>query len=72
VLIVDEYDKAMNHAAMIGETRYDQVRGCIARILACLKNEESILYASLTGINRLSKADIFSGLNNLAERSILE
>lgn len=72
VLIVDEYDKPMNHAYMIGETRYNQVRGCIAKVLACIKNEESIRYASLTGINRLSKANIFSDFNDLAKRSILD
>ena len=62
----------MNHAYLIGETRYTQVKECLSKILACIKNEESIFYVSITGINRLSKANLFSGLNNLAELTILD
>jgi len=48
------------------------VRTCISSVFACLKNEKTILYAFITGINRFAKADIFSGLNNLTELSILD
>jgi len=72
VLIVDDYDKPMNSAIKEGETRYNQVKECIVKILACINNEESIHYVSLTGIN-ISKANILPGLNNdFAERNILD
>lgn len=67
-MIVDDYDKPMNHAFFIGETRYQQVTGCITSMLTCIKKEESILYASLTGVNRLT----FYDLNNLKEDNILD
>jgi len=44
----------------------------MSSVFACLKNEETVLYAFVTGINRFSKADIFSGVNNLLELSILD
>jgi len=67
---VDEYDKPMNHSYMIGEIRYKQVSGCITKVLECIKNEKSILYASLTGIATFP--NLLSGLNNLVEQGILE
>jgi len=72
VVLFDEYDKPMNTAYKLGEERFYQVRRCISSVFACLKNEEAILYAFITGINRFAKADIFSGLNNLTELSILD
>jgi len=46
------------------------VKSCLSSIFACLKNEETILYAFLTGINRFDKDAI--SLNNLKELSILD
>jgi len=44
----------------------------MSKVLACLKNEETIQYAFITGFNRFAKADLFSDLNNLKELTILD
>ena len=73
MVLFDEYDKPMNTAYKLGEERFYQVKRCMSSVFACLKNEEAILYAFITGINRFAKkADIFSGLNNLTDLSILD
>ena len=73
VLIVDDYDKPMNYAIEVGMTRYNQVRSCIAKILSCINHENSIHYVSLTGIHRLSKANVIPGMNDdFVVRNILD
>jgi len=44
----------------------------MSKVFACLKNEETIQYAFITGVNRFSKLDLFSDLNNLKELTILD
>ena len=44
----------------------------MSQVFACLKNEETIKYSFITGVNRFAKADLFSGLNHLNELTILD
>jgi len=44
----------------------------MSKVFACLKNEVTIQYAFITGVNRFAKAELFSGGNNLKELTILK
>ena len=41
-------------------------------ISSALKNNESVISSFITGITRVAKADIFSGVNHLIECSLLD
>lgn len=63
-LLIDEYDTPFIAANSGGY--YDQVRGILAGMLSsALKGSRSLEKAVLTGIQRVAKENIFSGLNNL-------
>lgn len=64
-LLIDEYDTPFIAANAGGY--YDEVRGILAGMLsASLKGNPALEKAMLTGIQRVAKENIFSGLNNLA------
>ena len=63
-LLIDEYDTPFIAANSGGY--YSQVRGLLAGMLSsALKGSSSLEKAVLTGIQRVAKENIFSGLNNL-------
>lgn len=63
-LLIDEYDTPFIAANAGGY--YDEVRGILSGILSnSLKGNPSLEKAMLTGIQRVAKENIFSGLNNL-------
>ena len=63
-LLIDEYDTPFIAANSGGY--YGQVRGILAGMLSsALKGSRSLEKAVLTGIQRVAKENIFSGLNNL-------
>jgi len=70
ILLIDEYDTPM-HSAYLGGY-YDEMVSFMRSILGeSLKDNTNIHKAILTGILRISKESIFSGLNNVKVRTIL-
>ncbi|MCA9707997.1 MAG: AAA family ATPase, partial [Myxococcales bacterium] len=70
VILIDEYDTPL-HAAYHGQY-YDQAVGHLRNLLSGgLKDNPHLYKGVLTGILRVAKESIFSGLNNLAVYSIL-
>jgi len=70
VILIDEYDTPL-HAAYHGRY-YDQAVGHMRNLLSGgLKDNPHLFKGVLTGILRVAKESIFSGLNNLAVYSIL-
>ncbi|HJC90202.1 MAG TPA: AAA family ATPase [Candidatus Mediterraneibacter excrementigallinarum] len=64
-LLLDEYDTPFITANSKGY--YSEVRGILSGMLSsALKGNPSLEKAMLTGIQRVAKENIFSGLNNLA------
>ncbi len=71
VVIIDEYDTPIQQGYLYGY--YDKVIGFMRNFLSGgLKDNNDLARAFLTGILRVAKESIFSGLNNLNVNSILE
>lgn len=70
VLLLDEYDAPIISAWENGYYRecIDFMRGFLGEVL---KTNEALDFAVLTGVTRVSKESIFSGLNNLNVCSVL-
>ena len=69
MVIIDEYDTPFIQAKMSG--CYDEIRSGLSEMLhQALKLSSSLQYAMLTGIQRVAKENIFSGLNNLKVRTV--
>ena len=63
-ILIDEYDKALMDNVYFSE--YENLRRWITDIFdAALKDNHSLEKAILTGVTRISKESMFSGLNNL-------
>lgn len=70
MLLIDEYDTPA-HAAFIGKY-YDTLMGFLRNWLsAALKDNDYLERGVLTGILRIAKESIFSGLNNITTFTIL-
>ena len=70
VLLIDEYDTPIHAGYHHGY--YDRVVGFFRNLLsASLKDNPDLFRGVLTGILRVAKESVFSGLNNLAVHSIL-
>ena len=71
ILIIDEYDTPVQQGHVRGY--YDQVVTFMRNFFSDgLKDNTHLSYGFLTGILRVAKESIFSGLNNLNVNSILE
>lgn len=71
VIIIDEYDTPIQQGHMQGF--YDEVILFMRNLFSGgLKDNRHLSYGFLTGILRVAKESIFSGLNNLAVYSILD
>ena len=71
VILIDEYDAPIETGFINGF--YDEVINFMRNFLgAALKTNDALKVACLTGILRVSKESIFSGLNNLKIYSILD
>ncbi len=71
VIIIDEYDTPIQQ----GYTGryYEQIIGFMRNLLSgAFKDNSDLAYGFLTGILRVAKESIFSGLNNLTVHSIME
>ncbi len=71
ILLIDEYDTPMVSAYEHGY--YDEIKMFFTTLYgSALKENPSLKKAVLTGIMRISKENIFSGLNNIKVNSILD
>lgn len=71
IIIVDEYDTPIQTGYAKGY--YDQVVSFMRNLFSgAFKDNRHLSYGFLTGILRVAKESIFSGLNNLKVNSILE
>ena len=71
VIIIDEYDTPIQQGYTEGY--YEQITGFMRNLLSgAFKDNPNLSYGFLTGILRVAKESIFSGLNNLKVNSILE
>ena len=71
ILLIDEYDVPIESGYVNGyyEKVVDFMRGMLT---AALKGNSSLFKGLLTGVYRVAKEDIFSGLNNLVVYTILD
>lgn len=71
VVLIDEYDTPIQQGYTEGY--YEQITGFMRNLLSgAFKDNSNLSYGFLTGILRVAKESIFSGLNNLKVNSILE
>ena len=71
IIIIDEYDTPIQQGHVKGF--YDEVIGFMRNLFSGgLKDNKHLTYGFLTGILRVAKESIFSGLNNLTINSILD
>lgn len=71
VIIIDEYDTPIQQGHLCGF--YDKVVGFMRNLFSGgLKDNPHLSFGFLTGILRVAKESIFSGLNNLKVNSLLD
>ncbi len=71
MIIIDEYDTPIQQGYMCGF--YDEVILFMRNLFsACFKDNRNLSYGFMTGILRVAKESIFSGLNNLKINSVLD
>ena len=71
IIIVDEYDTPIQQGYMEGF--YDEVIRFMRNLFSgCFKDNRHLSYGFLTGILRVAKESIFSGMNNLIINSIMD
>ncbi|MCL1803992.1 MAG: ATP-binding protein [Eubacteriaceae bacterium] len=70
IVLIDEYDAPINQAYRMGY--YDEMVGLFRGLLSqALKSNPYVEFAVMTGVLRVSKESVFSGLNNIAVYSAL-
>lgn len=71
IIIIDEYDTPIQNGFMQGY--YDQIVSFMRNLFSgAFKDNRHLSYGFLTGILRVAKESIFSGLNNLSVNSVLD
>lgn len=71
MIFIDEYDTPIQHGYLKGF--YDDVIGFMRNLFSGgLKDNNHLSFGFMTGILRVAKESIFSGLNNIAVNSILD
>lgn len=71
IVIIDEYDTPIQQGYLNGY--YDQITGFMRNLFsAVLKDNENLEFGILTGVLRIAKESLFSGLNNLAVYTVLD
>lgn len=71
VIIIDEYDTPIHQGYM--RNYYDKVIPFMRNLFSsCFKDNPHLSFGFMTGILRVAKESIFSGLNNLSENSVLD
>ena len=71
VIIIDEYDTPIQQGYLCGY--YDQVVSFIRNLFSgAFKDNASLSYGFMTGILRVAKESIFSGMNNLKVHTVMD
>lgn len=71
IIIIDEYDTPIQQGHVNGY--YENVVGFMRNLLsAALKDNDNLEFGIMTGILRIAKESLFSGLNNLVVNTILD
>lgn len=71
IIIIDEYDTPIQQGHLNGY--YESITSFMRNLLsAALKDNDSLEFGILTGILRIAKESLFSGLNNLVVNTILD
>ncbi len=71
IIIIDEYDTPIQQGYFHGY--YDEILGFMRNLLsAALKDNINLEFGILTGILRIAKESLFSGLNNLVVNTVLD
>ena len=71
IILLDEYDVPLENAYYAGF--YDEMAGFIRSLFeSCLKTNDSLEFAVITGCLRISRESIFTGLNHLKIDSVLD
>ena len=71
VIIIDEYDTPIQQGHACGY--YEEVIGFIRNLFSgAFKDNQNLAYGFMTGILRVAKESIFSGLNNLKVNTIMD
>jgi hypothetical protein len=71
ILLIDEYDTPINNAYT--QNFYEECVGFLRLLYSnCLKDNDYLERAVMTGIFRVAKESIFSGLNNLKVSTLLD
>ncbi len=71
VVLIDEYDNAVN-SIMDSNLRCEVLSFMKEMLIQLLKGNNSLQMGVLTGVMRITKENIFSGLNNLAVNNIFD
>jgi hypothetical protein len=75
IILIDEYDAAINYAAIRNTSGEDleKIIDLFRSInYSTFKSNDNLRKGLLTGVFRIAKASLFSGLNNLIERNITD
>lgn len=71
IIIIDEYDTPIQQGHLYGY--YNEIVSFIRNLLSsALKDNQNLEFGILTGILRIAKESLFSGLNNLVVNTILD
>ena len=72
IILIDEYDASINKSyAHMSDDAFKKVVELFREIYgSALKNNDNLEKALVTGVTRIAKANIFSGLNNFGEYNI--
>jgi Predicted AAA-ATPase len=69
-ILIDEYDAPLNSS--FGDSWYDSIKDLMRSIIGTsTKNNKYLKKAIITGILKISKANLFSGLNNIIDYGVL-
>jgi len=76
-VLIDEYDSVMNKAyAIFSKTKKDEFKAVVSLFknlfVNCFKTTDYLQRGMFTGIIRIAKEEIFSGMNNVMEYNILD
>ncbi len=72
VILIDEYDKPMLDTRHINQELHDGIKRILRGFYGCIKESaEFIRFVMITGVTKFSHVNIFSGLNNLKDISLL-
>ena len=71
LLLIDEYDVPLQNACLAEKSYFKEMSSFIKKLFsAALKTNSSLYKGILTGVTRVSKESIFSGLNNIKADTI--